>query len=201
MDQIQGPRFFYTPTNATPTTKLLRKLIRNELEPVAAGIKGVILQTQKYTIMGKNIYILSCTANKAEGSLPAKELYTGQLFVNGLQYARRHNADKILVIGGVCKSEVFDLDDVVKTYDGINIEKLRKPERLKLAKKRLANIIAKGCSAEDDTFMFLTGQHYYEFILAGKPQALPGALQHCKLPFLEHHLKGIGDINHFLRNN
>ena len=151
--------------------------------------------------MAKNIYILSCTAGKAEGKMPVRDLYTGQLFVNGLHYARRHKADKILVIGGVCKSELFDLDDIVETYEGIDVSRLHKAERLKLAKKRLSNIIAKGCSAEDDTFVFLTGQYYYEFILAGRPNALPGALQHYKLPFLEQHLKGIGDINHLLRNN
>lgn len=151
--------------------------------------------------MGKTIYILSCTACKAKGKLPVRDLYTGQMFVNGLQYAFRHKADRILVIGDVCKSSVFDLDDIVETYDGIDISKLHKSERLKLAKKRLANIIAKGCSAEKDNFVFLTGQYYYEFILANRPNALSGALLHYELPFLEHHLNGIGDINYFLKNN
>lgn len=151
--------------------------------------------------MGKTIYILSCTSGKANGKMPVKDLYTGPMFVDGLRYARKHKADRILVIGDVCKSKVFELDDIIETYDGIDISRLHKPERLKLAKERLANIIAKGCSAKDDKFVFLTGQYYYEFILANRPNALPGALQHYELPFQEHKCKGIGDIIHFLRNN
>ena len=151
--------------------------------------------------MGKNIYILSCTATKAEGKMPVRDLYTGPLFKKGLQYALRHHADRILVIGGVCKSDVYDLDDIVESYEGIDIRKLRKADRLKLAKKRLANIIAKGCDAEKDHFVFLTEAHYYEFILAGRPDALPGALQHYSLPLPEHHLKGNGDKLHFLVND
>lgn len=151
--------------------------------------------------MGKTIYILSCTATKNRDAKTVETLYTGQLFVKGLEYARRHHAKNILVIGGVCKSEVYELSDPATYYEGLLIDKLPKAERLKLAKKRLDNIKAKGCSAENDTFIFLTGQSYYEFLLAKQPNALPGAIKHYKLPFRENKLKGIGEILHFLDKN
>lgn len=133
--------------------------------------------------------------------MPVKDLYTGPMFVYGLQYAIRHKADRILVIGDICKSKVFELDDIIETYEGIDIKKLKQPERKMLAKERLANIIAKGCSAKDDNFVFLTGQSYYEFILANRPNALPEALQHYELPFLKHECRGNVNIIDFLKNN
>ena len=86
-------------------------------------------------------------------------------------------------------------------YDGIELEKLHFAVRKKLARKRLENILAHGFSTEEDKFVFLTGQYYYEFILAGRKNALPGALQHFETPFLDNHLHGIGEILHFLDNN
>lgn len=151
--------------------------------------------------MGKNIYILSCTSLKNKDAKTVKELYTGPLFKKGLEYAQRHKPDAILVIGGVCKSEVYRLDDALSYYDGIKIENLHRVEREILARKRLDNILAHGFSAEKDTFIFLTGQYYYEFILAGRKNALPRALQHYETPFLDNHLRGIGDILLFLNNN
>lgn len=151
--------------------------------------------------MGRVVYILSCTSAKNKDAGTVEELYTGQLFRKGLEYARRQNPDAILVIGGVCKSRVFQLDDVASYYDGIALENLRFAERKKLAQYRLDNILAHGFSAEDDTFVFLTGQYYYEFILAGRKNALPEALQHYETPFLDNHLRGNGEILHFLDNN
>ena len=151
--------------------------------------------------MGKNIYILSCTSNKKEGRHPVKELYTGQLFQKGLAYAKRHGADIILVIGGECKSNIYGLDDEIESYDGLIIGDLHIVHRIKLAKQRLKNIIAKGCNIEKGHFVFLTGQFYYEFILAGRPNALSNAIVNYETPFSEYHLKGIGEILHFLENN
>ena len=155
----------------------------------------------KNVVMGKTIYILSCTSSKNKKGKTVEELYTGQLFVKGLAYARRHNHDGILVIGGTCKSKVYQLDDDIVFYKGIAISKLKKSDRIKLAKKRLDNILSYGYSAEKDKFVFLTGQSYYEFILAGHPNALPSALQHYETPFRDNHLQGIGEILHFLENN
>ena len=151
--------------------------------------------------MGKTIYILSCTSTKDKDAKTVEKLYTGQLFVKGLAYARRHNAKHILVIGGVCKSEVYELKDPTSYYDGLIIDKLPKAKRLKLAKNRLANLKAKGCDTENDTFIFLTGQYYYEFLLADQRNALPDAIKHYELPFQENKLKGNGEIYHFLNNN
>lgn len=151
--------------------------------------------------MGKSVYILSCTSTKDKDARTVEKLYTGPLFKKGLNYARRQKPDAILVIGGVCKSEVLRLDDNCSYYDGIELKKLSISERKKLAQKRLDNILAHGFSAEDDTFVFLTGQDYYEFILAGRKNALPGALQHYETPFLDNHLRGNGDIYQYLDNN
>lgn len=151
--------------------------------------------------MGRVVYLLSCTKSKNKDAGTVEELYTGQLFRKGLEYARRQNPDAILVIGGVCKSDIILLNDAMSYYDGIALERLRVAERKKLAQIRLDNILARGFSAEDDTFVFLTGQHYYEFILAGRRNALPGALQHYETPFLDNHLHGIGEILHFLDIN
>lgn len=156
---------------------------------------------KNYKTMGKTIYILSCTAKKDKEAKTVETLYTGQLFVKGLAYARRHHAKHILVIGGVCKSEVYELNDPASYYDGLDIKELQKADRLKLAKKRLDNLKAKGCDTENDTFIFLTGQSYYEFLLADQRNALPGAIKHYRLPFRENKLKGNGEINHFLDNN
>ena len=151
--------------------------------------------------MGKTIYILSCTSSKNKKGKTVEELYTGQLFVKGLAYAKRHHHDDILVIGEACKSKVYRLKNDIAPYEGLVISDLKKSDRIKLAKNRLANILAYGYSAEKDKFVFLTGQSYYEFILAGRPNALPGALQHYETPFRDNHLQGIGEILHFLENN
>lgn len=151
--------------------------------------------------MGKTIYILSCTSTKNKDAKTVETLYTGQLFVKGLEYARRHHAKNILVIGGVCKSEVYELSDPATYYEGLLIDKLPKADRLKLAKKRLDNLKAKGCDTENDTFIFLTGKNYYEFLLSDQPNALSGAIKHYELPFIENELEGIGYILNFLENN
>ena len=151
--------------------------------------------------MKRKVYVLSCTSTKEENGTTAQDLYSGPLFTKALAYAQRHHADDIIIIGGKNKSDVFRLDDVVSYYDGLQINKIPKADRLKLAQKRLANILAKGYSAEEDTFVFLTGKSYYEFILDGRPDALPNALKHYELPFVENHLRGIGYIEQFLNNN
>lgn len=151
--------------------------------------------------MGKTIYILSCTSTKDKDAKTVETLYTEPMFVKGLAYTKRHHAKHILVIGGVCKSEVYELSDKASFYNGKIISKLPKAERIKLAKKRLDNLKAKGCDTENDTFIFLTGQSYYEFLLSDQKNALPGAIKHYELPFRENKLKGNGDINHFLDNN
>ncbi|MCR4812860.1 MAG: hypothetical protein K5867_09755 [Bacteroidales bacterium] len=151
--------------------------------------------------MGKTIYILSCTSTKVKDAKTVETLYTGPMFVKGLAYAKRHHAKHILVIGGVCKSEVYELSDKASFYDGLDIKELHKADRLKLAKKRLDSLKAKGCDTENDNFIFLTGQSYYEFLLADQRNALPDAIKHYELPFRENKLKGNGDINHFLDNN
>lgn len=149
----------------------------------------------------KKVYILSCTATKNKAGKTVQGLYTGPLFTKGLDYAKRHHADIIIVIGGKYKSDVFLLDNAAGFYVGIKISNLPIQKRKQLAKNRLTNILAKGFSAEEDTFVFLTGQSYYEFILAGRPNALPNALKNYELPFLDNNLSGIGAILHFLDNN
>lgn len=151
--------------------------------------------------MGRVVYLLSCTKSKNKDARVVEELYTGQLFRKGLEYARRQNPDAILVIGGKQNTDIFLFDDVALYYEGIKLNDLHVAERKKLARHRLDNILARGFSAEDDTFVFLTGQLYYEFILAGRRNALHGALQHYETPFLDNHLRGIGEMLHFLAIN
>ena len=151
--------------------------------------------------MGKTIYILSCTSKKAEGEHPVRELYIGQLFKKGLSYAMRQKPDRILVFGGTDENCVFDLHDTIKLDRSFYLPKMPKSFRMDFAKKRLTALISKGVDTANDTFIFLTGKAYYEFLLADRPEALPNAIVKYKTPFSQNYLEGIGKILQWLDNN
>lgn len=147
----------------------------------------------------KKIIVLACSKSKAQGRLPAKDLYQGALFKKTYELALLMKPDMIIIISGKSKVDIISPEDIISSYDGINLYDLGKKRRLELASRRIQNMAAYGCDLQNDHFTFFTGKLYYEFIIDNRPDPLPHCIphQHVALP-LQHCSGGIGEMLHYL---
>ena len=140
----------------------------------------------------KNIIVIPCSKSKADGTMPAKVLYTGTLFKKTYEYAQLRKPDEIIIIGGEEKIDIINPETIISTYDGLDLNNVSCTNRRKLAVTRLDNLIAHGCNPSEDHFTFLTGKLYYEFIIDNQANALPGSINHKNVELTLSDCKGIG---------
>ena len=146
----------------------------------------------------RKIFLLSCTSRKAQGTLPARELYTGWSFKRGLQYAQQQGADEIYILTKDPEHPVVELDTMISFYEGEAPRKMKDSKKHLLATKRLAELERLGCNLKEDEFIFMTSKHFFAYMLAGRPDAPSNAIQHYQTP-----LEGLNiiDITKFYKNN
>jgi len=120
------------------------------------------IEFSKFESTGKDIYLISCSNEKADGPAPASELYDSPLFKKSLEFARKKTSDDNIKILSA-KYGLVDLDQVIETYD------LTLKEMNAEAREQWADLVYTGLSecfnVDKDRFIFLAGNAYTEFLL------------------------------------
>lgn len=117
--------------------------------------------------MGKTVLLLSCTGTKQNvcHPIPAKDLYTGDWFKLPFEYAKaKLHYDAAYILSA--KHHVVELDDRLDYYNWSLRDDMNADERREWAAETLRQLQEKGCDLENDEFIFLTGEKYYENLIS-----------------------------------
>ncbi len=118
--------------------------------------------------MAKTIILIACVSQKGDKKAKAEKLYTSQLFVNSLAYAKQLQPDKIFILSAL--HHLLELETEIDSYDVTlsNVPKKKRKPELKILnaaeKKRWGKKVIEQLSSladlKNDNFIFLAGQAY-----------------------------------------
>jgi len=123
--------------------------------------------------------LVACAKSKRRGALPARELYSSELFKKAIRYSRR-NYDKWYVLSA--KHGLVEPETVLEPYDEVLSRKSRS-QREAWANDVLQQLLTVLTGYEDCTVFFHAGTKYREVLLA----SLSERGYHCEVP-----LEGLG---------
>ena len=109
--------------------------------------------------MPKTITLVSCGAQKVDGPIEAKDLYTGPLFIKSRKYAELIS-DTWFILSA--KYGLLEIEKSVTTYDK-TLNNMKK-EEIKIWADRVFNELIKHIEP-GDTIIFLAGKQYRDFLL------------------------------------
>ncbi len=111
----------------------------------------------------RKIVLVECASKQNIGSnqCRAKDLYTSQLFIKSLAYARTLTPNAIYILSS--KYGLLSLEDEVKPYNVI-LKKSSIQNRREWARNVLASL-KKVSDLENDEYIFLTGKTCLEFLV------------------------------------
>lgn len=111
--------------------------------------------------LSMNIVLLSCTKSKKDYTCPANEMYTeSSLFKKAYEYATII-ADKIFILSA--KYGLLEEDAIIEPYE-LTLNNQKIAYRKKWAQDVLTSLNNQ-TSFENDNFIILTGERYYEFLI------------------------------------
>lgn len=142
------------------------------------------------------IVLLACSKSKQQTNrkLPARDLYTGALFVKSLYYAENKlnpAPDIIFILSAL--HHLVELNQPLCHYN-LCLRDLKRAAQGAWTEVVKDQLIQKGCDLQNDEFIFLTGRDYYIHLL-------PHLNNNYKLPMADAGCSGYGDMLHWLSNH
>ena len=113
------------------------------------------------------IVFLSCVKLKQNKRCRAEELYTSDLFVKSLTYAKSLKPNKIFILSA--KYGVLELYDVIEPYEK-TLNNASEKERKLWAIKCYKQLQEKGVNFNEQA-VFLCGQNYRKYLMTKFPNA------------------------------
>ena len=141
------------------------------------------------------IVLLACSKSKQKtnGTLPARDLYTGSLFKESLSYAENKlnpTPDRIYILSAL--HHLVELNQPLCYYN-LCLRDLKAAAQKAWAEVVKDQLIQEGCKLQNDEFIFLTGRDYYIHLLP--------YLNNYMLPMANAGCRGYGDMLHWLQNH
>jgi hypothetical protein len=131
------------------------------------------------------IVLISCVKRKLKGAknVPAKDMYNSPLFKKAWAYAKSLNSDKIYILSA--KHGLLNPDTKIDYYDE-SLVNASVSKRKEWTDKVLTQMKDAGLDTQNDTFIFLAGKAYYDY--------LQKELTNCEFPYA-----GKGSIGYILQ--
>lgn len=122
------------------------------------------IEFSKFADEGKDVYLISCSAEKQDKPAPAAEMYVSPLFEKSLSFAKKQQSDNDYIKILSAKYHLTDLDQVIKPYD-LTLKNFSTQQKKDWANKVYSQILDK-YSLQFDRFMFLAGNAYTEHLMS-----------------------------------
>lgn len=119
-------------------------------------------EVMQFAAEGRDIYLISCSAQKKDYACAACELYDSALFEKSLSFARKQTEDKYIKILSA-EYGLVDLDQVIEPYDK-TLKDMPAEERMAWAES-VYEAILDGFNVDKDRFVFLAGNAYTEYLM------------------------------------
>lgn len=104
----------------------------------------------------RTIALISCGKSKLSHRAPARHLYTGSLFRNSLDYARRINADAIFILSA--KYGLLELEQAIDPYEK-TLKSMSSLDVVRWGEQVLSQLRVRADLATD-RFVILAGKAY-----------------------------------------
>lgn len=111
--------------------------------------------------MGKIVFI-SCVSKKLSSRAVAKDLYTSDLFVKSLAYARSLRPDRIFVLSA--KYGLVDIEEELEPYEQ-TLNTAPASEKKRWAETVKEQMKAKDIDFDNDDVIFLAGKEYRKHLV------------------------------------
>jgi hypothetical protein len=119
------------------------------------------------------VVLIACSATKLSKPAPAHELYSSDLFQKNWEYAKKLTDEKDIYILSA-KFHLVPNTKVIPPYN-VTLKELSSDKRKEWADEILKQIQAEGYSLDKDTFIFLAGNAYRQYLI---PE-----MKHTEVPF------------------
>lgn len=122
----------------------------------------------------EKVVLISCSSKKEDREMKAEHIYTSELFIRSLQYARHLNSNKIYILSA--KYGLLNLDTIIQPYDvtlSYVTPKDRRPglkvlnpyENKQWANNVLNQLREENIDINNTKFIILAGKSYFENLI------------------------------------
>jgi len=119
-------------------------------------------EVMQFAAEGRDVYLISCSAEKKDYKCAASELYDSALFKKSLDYTRKQTEDKFIKIISA-QYGLVDLDQLIEPYDK-TLKDMSADQRKEWA-ELVYDAILENFNVDKDRFIFLAGNAYTEYLL------------------------------------